>query len=32
MVRSIQAYGFKIPMLVSANGEIIDGELRLKHY
>ena len=30
MVRSIQAYGFKIPMLVSATGEIIDGDLRPK--
>jgi ParB-like chromosome segregation protein Spo0J len=30
MMASIQAYGFKIPLLVAGNGEIIDGELRLK--
>jgi DNA modification methylase len=30
MMASIQAYGFKIPMLVCGNGEVIDGDLRLK--
>jgi hypothetical protein len=30
MVASIQEYGFKIPVLVSSEGEIIDGDLRLK--
>jgi DNA modification methylase len=30
MIDSIQAYGFKIPLLVSEDGELIDGELRLK--
>jgi hypothetical protein len=30
MASSIGAYGFKIPILVSSEGEIIDGDLRLK--
>ena len=30
MIDSIQAYGFKIPLLVSEDGELIDGDLRLK--
>ncbi|MFL6350495.1 MAG: DNA modification methylase [Bryobacteraceae bacterium] len=30
MVESIQAYGFKIPLLVAEDGTLIDGELRLK--
>jgi len=30
MVQSIEAYGFKIPLLVSEHSEIIDGDLRLK--
>src|SRR5436305_12735479 len=30
MAASIEAYGFQIPILVSAEGEIIDGDLRLK--
>ncbi|MGI8959283.1 MAG: DNA modification methylase [Bryobacteraceae bacterium] len=30
MVDSIQAYGFKIPLLVSEDGSLIDGDLRLK--
>ena len=30
MIASIREYGFKIPLLVSADGEIIDGHLRLK--
>ena len=30
MVASIGEYGFKIPILVSSDGEIIDGDLRLK--
>jgi hypothetical protein len=30
MMASFCEYGFKIPLLVSANGEIIDGHLRLK--
>jgi DNA modification methylase len=30
MIASINEYGFRIPLLVSADGEIIDGHLRLK--
>jgi DNA modification methylase len=30
MIASLVEYGFKIPLLVSADGEIIDGHLRLK--
>jgi hypothetical protein len=30
MVRSIEAYGFCVPVLVTAEGEVIDGELRVK--
>jgi DNA modification methylase len=30
MVDSIRAYGFKVPLLVSEQNEIIDGDLRLK--
>src|SRR5690348_5860080 len=30
MIESIEAYGFKIPLLVSEHNEIIDGDLRLK--
>jgi DNA modification methylase len=30
MVASIQQFGFKIPVLVRSNGEIVDGDLRLK--
>src|SRR5436305_15049120 len=30
MAASIEAYGFQIPILVSAQGEIVDGDLRLK--
>jgi DNA modification methylase len=30
MVGSIQTYGFKIPLLVSEDGALIDGDLRLK--
>lgn len=30
MVRSIEAYGFSIPVLVTAEGEVVDGELRVK--
>src|SRR4051794_20005168 len=30
MAASIEEYGFKIPILVSAEGEIVDGDLRLK--
>src|SRR5947209_2157509 len=30
MIASLCEYGFKIPLLVSADGEIIDGHLRLK--
>jgi ParB-like chromosome segregation protein Spo0J len=30
MIDSIQAYGFKVPLLVSEEREIIDGDLRLK--
>ena len=30
MMASIEYYGFRIPLLISASGEIIDGELRLK--
>src|SRR5439155_23522078 len=30
MAASIQEYGFKIPILVSSQGEIVDGDLRLK--
>src|SRR5205814_7726935 len=30
MIASFREYGFKIPLLVSADGEIIDGHLRLK--
>ena len=30
MAASITEYGFKIPILVSSEGEIIDGDLRLK--
>lgn len=30
MIESIQAYGFRIPLLVSEDREIIDGDLRLK--
>jgi DNA modification methylase len=30
MISSIQEFGFKIPMLVRSNGEVVDGHLRLK--
>jgi DNA modification methylase len=30
MIASIEQYGFRIPVLVTATGEIIDGDLRLK--
>ena len=30
MIESIQAYGFRVPLLVSEESEIIDGDLRLK--
>ncbi len=30
MVASIQAFGFKIPVLARSNGELVDGHLRLK--
>jgi ParB-like chromosome segregation protein Spo0J len=30
MMASIEQYGFRIPVLVTARGEIIDGDLRLK--
>src|SRR4051794_681586 len=30
MAASIEEYGFKIPILVSSEGEIVDGDLRLK--
>jgi DNA modification methylase len=30
MIASIREFGFKIPLLISANGEIMDGHLRLK--
>ncbi len=30
MVRSIEAYGFCLPVLVTADGEIVDGDLRVK--
>src|SRR3954466_11524913 len=30
MAVSIEEYGFKIPILVSSEGEIVDGDLRLK--
>ncbi len=30
MVRAIQEYGFRVPVLVRGTGEIIDGHLRLK--
>jgi DNA modification methylase len=30
MASSIEAYGFKIPILVARDGEIVDGDLRLK--
>src|ERR1035438_4299043 len=30
MVASIREYGFKIPLLVRSDGEVIDGHLRLK--
>lgn len=30
MVRSIEEYGFKIPILVAADGEVVDGDLRVK--
>ena len=30
MVASIQAFGFKIPILARSNGEVVDGHLRLK--
>ncbi len=30
MVKSIETYGFKIPVLITEEGEVIDGHLRLK--
>ena len=30
MAASIEAYGFQVPILVSSEGEIVDGDLRLK--
>jgi DNA modification methylase len=30
MIASVREYGFKIPLLVSGDGEVIDGHLRLK--
>lgn len=30
MVASIREYGFKIPLLVRSDGEVVDGHLRLK--
>src|SRR5262245_37670919 len=30
MVASIREFGFKIPVLVRSNGEVVDGDLRLK--
>jgi hypothetical protein len=30
MIASIEQYGFRIPLLISAEGEIVDGDLRLK--
>ena len=30
MAEAIEAFGFKIPILIRGNGEVIDGELRLK--
>ena len=30
MQASIREFGFKIPILVRSNGEIVDGDLRLK--
>ena len=30
MVASINQYGFKIPILVRSDGEVVDGHLRLK--
>jgi ParB-like chromosome segregation protein Spo0J len=30
MVAAIQEFGFKIPLLVRGDGEIVDGHLRLK--
>jgi ParB/Sulfiredoxin domain len=30
MAASIQEFGFKVPMLVRGNGEVVDGHLRLK--
>jgi ParB-like chromosome segregation protein Spo0J len=30
MAKAIEAFGFKIPILIRGNGEVIDGELRLK--
>lgn len=30
MVRSIETYGFCIPVLVTADGEVVDGDLRVK--
>jgi len=30
MVQSIETYGFKIPLLITEDGEVIDGHLRLK--
>ena len=30
MMASIREYGFKIPLLVRSDGEVVDGHLRLK--
>jgi hypothetical protein len=30
MAEAIEAFGFKIPILIRGNGEVVDGELRLK--
>src|SRR5690348_248532 len=30
MIASIEHYGFRIPVLITAEGEIVDGDLRLK--